>query len=354
MFAYLTTFCITYLCPYLPDFILKFVIKNELKGRIVSEQSKYTNLKNVDEVFKAKLNTYQNIAVATEEANDQHYMVDTNFFQLVMGDQLKYSCCFYKQDWESLSEAERNMLDMYIADLGLSTKVNLNVLDIGCGWGSFTLYAAKKFKNCNFVCFSNSSSQRRFIESKIEEFKLTNVKAVTGDINQLTSEMLDVNYKFDRAISIEMFEHMKRYDILFNKISQLLNDTGKLLVHVFVHDTLCYEFDTTSWMGRNFFTGGNMPSYDLLTKYEDASDLKLEKRRSINGKHYAKTSYEWVQNMDQNKDKIVTIFKDAYKHTPFSPIYWFYSWRIFFMACAGCFEYNDGKEWYVAHYLFKK
>ena len=236
------------------------------------------------------------------------------------------------------------MLKTYIERANIRSKQE--ILDLGCGWGSFSLYAAQKFSNSNFTAVSNSDEQINFIKSKIQELGLTNLLALKQDINQL-----NLNKKFDRIVSIEMFEHMRNYKNLLQRLSNLMTDDGLLFVHIFCHRQSAYFYEIKNqwdWMTKYFFTGGIMPSKDIFEFFDE--DLTVAESWEINGKHYSKTSKSWLKNIDKNSKIVKQILNQHYDEKNI----WFNRWRIFFLACEEFFKINDGKEWFVSHYLLEK
>jgi cyclopropane-fatty-acyl-phospholipid synthase len=330
----------------LPDWAIKLGIRQLVKQRSheIAKQFKSdpkAQLRN----FAEKLRS-MHIAISTDKANEQHYEVPEEFYKLCLGEHLKYSCCLF-ENTDELNKAEKIMLDLYIkrADIRNGQKV----LDMGCGWGSFTLYAAKKFENTSFIAFSNSQSQKKYIESEAKRLGLNNVVVKKGNIAEYD---FDKN-QFDRIVSIEMLEHVKNYSAIFRKLSDWLKDDGKLFVHVFTHTLGAYHFevkDNSDWMSKYFFSGGMMPADRLFFEFQD--DLKIENHWTVDGTHYEKTAYAWLKNMDQNKDKIIKVFAYAYGENEKKK--WWNYWRIFFMSCSVLWGYKEGKEWFVSHYLFKK
>lgn len=286
------------------------------------------------------------IAEETQAANEQHYELPSDFFLYALGPNLKYSSALYEDSTKTLGEAEELMLEAY-CERG-QFKDGQTILELGCGWGSLTLYLAKKYPNSKIKAISNSHSQRLFIEERIKERGLKNVTILTRDINEF-----QIDEKFDRIISIEMFEHMRNYQELFSKVSSWLKDDGKLFLHVFCHDKASYFFETEgedNWMGRYFFTGGVMPSFDLFERIQDS--FSLVSKWKVNGKSYQKTSEAWFDNMQSNRHKIMPILEKTYGKSDAN--IWFNRWKIFFASCAELFGYNDGNEWFVGHFLFEK
>ena len=285
------------------------------------------------------------IAIETAAANEQHYEVPTRFFQLCLGKRLKYSSCFYETGEESLDAAEEAMLSLYgdRAELADSQRI----LELGCGWGSLTLWMAERYPNAQITAVSNSNTQRTHIEGICRERGWNNVHVLTCDVNRLDL----ASGQFDRCVSIEMFEHMRNYDTLFTRISRWLKPQGKLFVHIFCHRTLMYPFETEgedNWMGKYFFTGGLMPAADTLLHFQQ--HLNIEQRWLLPGTHYEKTSNHWLANQDANRNEVTAVLTEAYGAA--EAAVWNQRWRIFWMSCAELFGYDGGREWLVAHYRF--
>ena len=344
---------ISLITSYLPDILTRYFIRRELKKRLDNESLKTQNILNLEDYFKDNNKNHLNVGSGVKEANEQHYMVPTDFFKLTLGKKLKYSGSFFGNNRNSndLDEAEINTLKQYCDIIGLRN-VNEEVLELGCGWGSLSLFMAENNPYTNFTCLSNSKSQKEYIEQKIKEKSLQNIKIITLDVNDLSLEKLNRSKKFNKCISIEMFEHMTNYDKLFEKINNIILPEGKLFVQVFCNSKYSYKYNDDSWMGRKFFTNGTMPSHQLLPSYDKYFDCV--KKYIINGRNYGKTSRLWLNNMDNNKEKILKIFKDTYKYKDKSPEILFQEWRLFFMACEESFNYDNGREWFVSYYLFKK
>lgn len=329
---------------WVPDFLIRKGIHSLLKQRLREEFADHPE-KSSDlfQKFIAELKTSE-LAIHTDSANEQHYEVDTRFFELALGKRKKYSSCYYEGN-ESLDEAEVKMLDLYLQRGQFED--GQNILELGCGWGSLTLYMAETFPQSKITAISNSNSQREYILSQAKKKQLDNIEIITQDINDF-----DIDKRFDRIVSIEMFEHIRNYQGLFKKISTWLKPEGLLFVHIFCHRYLIYPFNTEgsdNWMGKYFFSGGQMPSADTFLFFQE--HLNIQKRWINNGQHYEKTSNHWLQNMDNNKTEILQLFKKTYG-TDYK--IWFQRWRVFFMACAELFGYNKGNEWFVGHYLFSK
>ncbi len=318
-------------------FLLKNRLRHEDSGSGEAQQNKLRKL--IEELRQSP------IALNTIEANRQHYEVPARFFEIVLGKWLKYSCGFWPDAATTLDASEERMLDMTIERTGILN--GQEVLDLGCGWGSFTLYAAGKYPKCRFTAVSNSSSQRRFILGRAKELGLANIRVITADINDF-----EPDNTFDRIVSVEMFEHVRNYEMLFERIYKWLKPGGKLFVHIFNHQKYAYKFEVKSerdWMARHFFTGGMMPSNHLLLYF--TGRLNIEDHWVINGNHYSKTLEAWLQKMDASKREIMPLFAETYGRQ--ATQFWVY-WRIFFIACSETFRMSGGNEWQVGHYLFKK
>ncbi len=295
--------------------------------------------------FVAMMNTSP-IAHVPDLANEQHYEVPAEFFTQVMGDHLKYSCCYWPSGVNNLSEAETAALELTVQRAGIAD--GMRVLDLGCGWGSLSLWIAEHFPNASVTSVSNSSSQRAFILERARERSIGNIDVVTADMNDFSTEQ-----RFDRVVSIEMFEHMRNYAELFRRIDGWLLPEGRFFMHVFCHHSTPYEYidkGPGDWMSRHFFSGGIMPSADLPLRFP--AHLSIDKRWHLNGRHYAKTCNAWLQNMDSRESAIKPVLAACYGEE--NAALWWQRWRIFFMACAELFDYDDGHEWYVGHYLFRK
>jgi len=286
------------------------------------------------------------IALVPDLANEQHYEVPAEFFTHVMGDHLKYSCCYWPNDVNNISEAEAAALEITVKRAGIED--GHQVLDLGCGWGSLSLWIAEHFPNALVTSVSNSKSQRDFILRQASDRSIQNIEVIACDMNDfVTSD------RFDRVVSIEMFEHMRNYGDLFRCIDEWLVPDGRFFMHIFCHRTTPYEYidkGPSDWMSRYFFSGGIMPAADLPLRFAD--NLSIDKRWHWNGQHYAKTCDAWLKKMDANEMAIRPVLADCYGEE--SAALWWQRWRIFFMACAELFDYDEGHEWYVGHYLFRK
>lgn len=327
---------------HIPHFLIRTGIRQFLKSRLQEQQSLDEQKRNE---FIHNLKQSQ-IALNTNEANEQHYEVPEEFYKLVLGKNLKYSCGYWLSDNISLTKSESNMLDLYCQRANV--KDGMTILDLGCGWGSLTLYLAKRFPNSTITAISNSKSQREYILAKADSLTLKNIQVFTVDINDFSTDQ-----KFDRVISIEMFEHMRNYQLLMQRISQWLKPSGKLFVHIFCHKDFAYPFEVdgkNEWMAKHFFTGGIMPSKNLLRHFQD--DLHLNSEWQVNGTHYQKTCEAWLKNLMTHKKQVLRLFeKDMSKEEALKK---YCHWKVFFMACAETFGFNSGKEWFVSHYLFSQ
>ena len=283
------------------------------------------------------------IALHTQEANEQHYELPSRFFELVLGPHLKYSCCHFPEGVTELEHAEASMLDLTCERAQLQD--GQQILELGCGWGSLSLWMAKHYPNSSILAVSNSRPQREFIESRAQELSLTNLSVQTCDMNDFTTEQ-----HFDRVVSVEMFEHMRNWQSLLERISNWLKPEGKLLIHIFSHRRYAYAFSSegdSNWMGRYFFTGGIMPSNDLLLYFQ--KDLLLEQHWVLSGVHYQRTADAWLQMMDSQKGEILQTFRDTYGK---DADVWFQRWRMFFLATSEVWGFRGGNEWLISHYLF--
>ena len=331
---------------FLPDLLIRLGIKR-LCGQRLSEANTLglEALENSHQQW-VDLLTKSPVAIVPEKANEQHYEVPPEFFELVLGANLKYSSGYWSKEVFSLDESEYEMLKITCERAGLVD--GQDILELGCGWGSLTCFMAQKFPNSKITAVSNSKDQRNFIQQKNDKLNLQNIKIVTADMNDFSTDE-----KFDRVISIEMFEHMRNYDELLKRINGWLKQNGKLFVHIFSHKEVAYPFEDKGdgdWMAREFFSGGQMPSHRLLMSFPDR--MKIEKDWRVSGTHYEKTSLAWLRKMDTNKIEVLELFKTTYGEKDASE--WFQRWRIFFMSCEVLFGFNEGSEWGVSHYLFEK
>jgi cyclopropane-fatty-acyl-phospholipid synthase len=284
------------------------------------------------------------IAIHTIDPNWQHYEIPTELFQLVLGKRLKYSCCYWPAGVTTLDDAEEAMLRLTCERARLED--GMDVLDLGSGWGSLALWIAEQYPNCRVMAVSNSRTQRDYVQQQCTKRGLVNVKTVAANVVNL-----DIDRRFDRVLSIEMFEHMKNYEQLMAKVSTLLRPDGKLFVHVFSHREFAYEFDASDpndWMAQTFFTGGTMPSDDLLLYFQ--RDLKLVDHWSIDGTHYARTLREWLKKLDRNKAQVRPVLAKTYGAA--QEMRWLVNWRMFFIVCEEAWRLNRGREFLVSHYLF--
>ena len=329
-----------------PDAVIRAGIRRLL-------ETKRKEIHSGDEEFAANaLNSFVTmmnqspIAHVPDLANEQHYEVPAEFFTHVMGDHLKYSCCYWPQEVGNLSEAETAALELTVQRAGITD--GMKVLDLGCGWGSLSLWIAEHFPSTSVVSVSNSTSQRNFIVERARERAIENIEVVTSDMNDF-----DTDERFDRVVSVEMFEHMRNHGELFGRINEWLVPDGRFFMHIFCHRSTPYEYidkGPGDWMSRHFFSGGIMPSADLPMRFADK--LCLDKRWHWNGQHYAKTCNAWLKKMDDNEDAIKPVLAKCYGEADAS--LWWQRWRIFFMACAELFDYDEGHEWYVGLYLFRR
>jgi cyclopropane-fatty-acyl-phospholipid synthase len=286
------------------------------------------------------------LAVATEKANEQHYELPPAFFEYVLGPHLKYSCGYWKNPHVTLAQSESDMLAITCHRAAIQD--HTQILELGCGWGSLTIYMAQKYPHSQITAVSNSRPQRLHIEKRVAALGLSNVKIITADINNFAPEE-----HFDHIVSVEMFEHMRNYQTLFSRLFQWLKPGGHLFTHVFAHRQFAYLFEVEherDWMAKYFFTGGTMPSKDLFLYF--CSPLRLKEQWVVDGRHYQRTSEAWLANMDNHRTEIEALFAETYG--PEAITRWWAYWRVFFLSCAELFGHADGQEWYVTHCLFEK
>lgn len=284
------------------------------------------------------------IAVHAERANEQHYEIPATFYEAVLGPQRKYSCCHYDGPLVTLADAEERALALTAEHARLAN--GQSILELGCGWGSLSIWMARAFPQSRILAVSNSHSQRAFIMRKAAEFHLPNLEVVTTDMNDFT-----IDRRFDRIVSVEMFEHMANWRRLLTSCRGWLAPGGRMFVHVFTHRTTPYRFDHADkqdWIAQYFFTGGCMPSHSLIRAFPDV--LEVESEWFWDGTHYARTARDWLANFDENSAAVTEALAAAYGAKAST---WLRRWRLFFLATSGLFGYDGGREWGVSHYLLK-
>lgn len=330
----------------LPDFLIRIGIRRLLAQRLRDERKESTQeqqahlMKLIDQLVSGP------IAVNTHDANEQHYEVPTEFFAYVMGKHMKYSSGYWKNDGVTFDQSEEDMLELTTERAEL--KDGMEILELGCGWGSLSLFMAMKYPNARITGVSNSRTQKEYIDREAAKRGLANLTIITADMNTFT-----IDRTFDRVVSVEMFEHMRNYEKLLEKVASFLKREGKLFVHIFTHKEFAYLFevkDESDWMSKYFFTGGIMPSDHLLMYFP--KHVTIRKHWHVSGTHYSKTSEMWLKNMDAHEQEIRPILAATYGEKNVTK--WWCYWRVFFMACAELWGYKNGEEWIVSHYLFEK
>ena len=325
-----------------PDPILRMGIKRLLRQRLRNERRR--SPAGSGAVATARVGAAP-IAVATDRANEQHYELPPEFFELMLGFRLKYSACHWSSADQGLDAAEEEMLELTCERAEI--RDGMRVLDLGSGWGSLGLWIAERFPGCRVTTVSNSEPQQRFIRDRASKRGLTNVETMRADVNRF-----EPDGTYDRVVSVEMFEHVRDHAELLARIAGWLSRGGKLFVHLFCHRTTSYSFEIdgdNDWMARYFFTGGMMPSLDMLNRID--RDMRVVQRWEVDGTHYARTLTAWLQRLDHLKDEAMDILT-AYYGADQARV-WFVRWRLFLLACAELFGFRGGREWLVGHYLLE-
>lgn len=326
---------------WLPDLLIRRGIRGLLKQRLEEEADRGDRA----EALRERLSRGP-IAVKTTDANRQHYEVPAGFYKHCLGYRLKYSGCYWPDGVASLNQAEDAALALVCERAELAD--GLDIFELGCGWGSLTLWMAEHYPNARVTAVSNSASQRAFILGRAAERGLGNVNVVTADINAF-----EIDRSFDRVVSVEMFEHMANHRELMRRVAGWLKADGRLFVHVFSHRRFTYLFEEagrSNWMGRHFFSGGMMPGHGYLPGFDDA--LVCEADWWQDGTHYQRTAEAWLSNTDAARSQVLAIFESTYGKA--GARVWLGRWRIFFMACAELWGYDGGGQWGVSHYRFVK
>ncbi len=329
----------------LSDVLIRAGIRLLLRKRLQHERQKFERHNGSLPFFISELRQGP-VAIQTEKPKEQHYELPPSFFHHILGKWMKYSCNYWPEHAATLDESEEAMLEIICKRADIHD--GMEILDLGCGWGALSLWISEHFPNSRILAVSNSKPQREYIEEKCRERGLGNVTVETADMNYF-----ETTRRFDRIVSIEMFEHMRNWEKLMSRISGWLNQEGKLFVHIFCHREFPYFFEAAgsdNWMGRYFLTAGLMPSEQFILNFQ--KELVLENQWRVNGMHYKKTAEEWLRNMDRKREQIIPILGSGYGQK--NAAIWFHRWRIFFMACSELWGYDRGEEWFVSHYLFHR
>jgi cyclopropane-fatty-acyl-phospholipid synthase len=329
-----------------PDAVIRAGIRRLCEQRLTEIAA--TDCESASQIVERFVNSMEasELAPLPHLANEQHYEVPAQFFALALGPHRKYSSAWWPQGTTNLAAAEATALAATCEHAELAD--GQTILELGCGWGSLTLWMAGHYPGSRITAVSNSHSQRAWILGEAERRGLPNVEVITADMNRFAVER-----RFDRVVSVEMFEHMRNWRSLFARVHDWLNPGGRFFMHVFCHRSTPYAFVDTGpsdWMSRHFFSGGMMPSDELALRFQEK--VRFLKRWRWNGRHYEKTANAWLANMDTRRADVLPVLVATYGEA--NAAQWLQRWRIFFMACAELFGYRDGQEWWVSHYLFER
>ena len=329
-----------------PDRVVRLGIRRLLRERLAEMHSDDAEL--AEEAGQAFVDAMRSapVALLPEKANEQHYEVPAHFFSRVLGPHRKYSCCWWGDGARTLDQAEAAALALTCERAGL--RDGQDVLELGCGWGSLSLWMARRYPASRITAVSNSNSQRRLIEDEAQARGLSNLRVVTCDANQYDAGA----GRHDRVVSVEMFEHLHNWAEMFARVARWLRPDGRFFMHVFVTRGAPYAFeerDASDWMSRHFFSGGMMPADDLAPRFQD--DLRLARRWRWDGTHYQRTAEAWLGRMDEARDELMPLMAATYGVAAET---WWQRWRLFFMSVAELFGHESGQQWWVSHYLFEK
>lgn len=345
-----------------PDFVLRSIIR--MRHRCVLRNEDPGSAEARQELLRTFISAMQAkpIAAAPLASNRQHYEVAPRFFARILGPRLKYSSCLWPEnelgrrpypsqaafERRLLGEAEEAMLELTAQRAEIHD--GMRILDLGCGWGSFALWAAEHYPRSRILAVSNSQAQGAFIRDQAGKRSLNNIHVVTSDMNDFTPPTeLD---SFDRVLSVEMFEHIANWPLLLARIAQWLTNDGLFFMHIFVHKELAYPFRSgpSQWMAEHFFSGGIMPSDALPLHLQH--DMSLVDHWRVCGLNYARTLDSWLCLLDAQRPAIREALAET--HSPHDLGKQIRRWRIFFMACSELFAFCQGNEWFVSHYLMSK
>jgi cyclopropane-fatty-acyl-phospholipid synthase len=326
-----------------PDRLVRAGIRRLLARRLDALDAAAPDAARYEDTFAEALRRHA-VAEHAAAANAHHYELPPEFFAGLLGPRLKYSAAYYAQPDTSLAQAEVAMLDMTASRAELQD--GQEILELGCGWGALTLWIAERFPHARITAVTNSARQAAYVHGAAGLRGLRGVRVLRADINEFLTDQT-----YDRIVSVEMFEHVRNYALLFGRLRQWLDPEGKLFIHVFSHRRYPYLFEAEgpdNWMGRHFFTGGTMPSHGLLPRFAGA--LPLEQAWRLDGRHYARTLEDWLQNLDRGRGSALRLLAGI--HGARQARVWLQRWRLFLMACAELFAYREGTEWGVSHYRF--
>ena len=250
-----------------------------------------------------------------------HYDISEKLYDLFLDENRQYSCAYFKNDNDSLETAQKNKMNHIIKKLNL--KNNQKVLDIGSGWGTLAIEIAKQSK-CEVTGITLSENQLKYSQNKVKELNLEN------QVNFKLADYRELNEKFDRVVSVGMFEHVGRkfYGKYFEKVSNLLTDDGLALIHTI--GSVMTPRDPHPWITKYIFPGGYTPSLSEVAKPIERSGLIISDMEVLR-MHYSHTLRHWKERFLGKKDEVLTMFDEKF----------YRMWEFYLAGCEMAFKWGD-------------